>query len=121
MIGADAVPLPISKWVDRTLCAEFQLLSEVCDMLHRSGVSMTCPELRYAVEGCLNLYLSQPSCVSCIGVTGLVFRVSAMKQFQTLLPGVDLFVEFGSLEPSNQSWAAASSSGSCVHRWCWGV
>eukprot|EP00913_Durusdinium_trenchii_P012606 g11838.t1 len=36
-----------------------------------------------------------------------------MKQFQTLLPGVDLFVEFGSLEPSNQSWAAASSSGSC--------
>ncbi|CAJ1347072.1 unnamed protein product, partial [Effrenium voratum] len=82
-----AIPLPISKWVDRTLCAEFQLLGEVCEMLNRSGIDLTSPELRYSVKGCLNLYLSEPSCVSCIG---------AMRQFQTMLPGVDLFVEAGS-------------------------
>ncbi|CAE7261937.1 unnamed protein product [Symbiodinium sp. CCMP2456] len=86
-----AVQLPISKWVDRSLCAEFQLLGEVCELLHRSGIDLTCPELRYSVHGDLNLYLSEPSCVSCVG---------AMKQFQTLLPGANLFVECGSvIEP----------------------
>ncbi|CAE7942112.1 Sumo3, partial [Symbiodinium sp. KB8] len=86
-----AVQLPISKWVDRSLCAEFQLLGEVCELLHRSGMDLTCPELRYSVHGDLNMYLSEPSCVSCVG---------AMKQFQTLLPGANLFVECGSvIEP----------------------
>lgn len=83
-----AVPLPISKWVDRTLCAEFQLLAEVCEMMNRSGIEMTSPELRHSVYGLLSLYLSEPSCVSCVG---------SMKQFQTLFPGVDLLVECSSV------------------------
>ncbi|CAE8645579.1 unnamed protein product [Polarella glacialis] len=83
-----AVPLPISKWVDRTLCAEFQLLVEVCEMLNRSGIEMTSPELRHSVYGYMNMYLSEPSCVSCVG---------GMKQFQTLFPGVDLLVECSSV------------------------
>lgn len=83
-----AVPLPISKWVDRTLCAEFQLLSEVCDMLNRAGIEMTSPELRHSVYGLLSLYLSEPSCVSCVG---------SFKQFQTLFPGVDVLVDCSSV------------------------
>lgn len=83
-----AVPLPISKWVDRTLCAEFQLLTELCEMINRTGIEMTSPELRHSVYGILSLYLSEPSCVSCTG---------AFKQFQTLFPGVDLLVECSSV------------------------
>mmetsp|Transcript_154492 Transcript_154492/g.280699 ORF Transcript_154492/g.280699 Transcript_154492/m.280699 type:complete len:596 (-) Transcript_154492:84-1871(-) len=83
-----AVPLPISKWVDRTLCAEFQLLAEVCDMINRTGIELSSPELRHSVYGLLQMYLSEPSCVSCVG---------AMKQFQTLFPGVDMLVEFSSV------------------------
>eukprot|EP00933_Yihiella_yeosuensis_P055638 TRINITY_DN5448_c0_g3_i1.p1 TRINITY_DN5448_c0_g3~~TRINITY_DN5448_c0_g3_i1.p1 ORF type:complete len:432 (+),score=67.06 TRINITY_DN5448_c0_g3_i1:143-1297(+) len=83
-----AVPLRISKWVDRTLCAEFQLLGEVLEMLNRSGIELTSPELRHSVHGFLSLYLSEPSCVSCVG---------AMKQFQTLLPGVTLYVDCSSV------------------------
>lgn len=83
-----AVPLPISKWVDRTLCAEFQLLAEVCEMINRTGLELTSPEMRHSIYGLLNLYLSEPSCVSCVG---------AMKQFQTLFPGVDILVECSSV------------------------
>merc|ERR1712242_685541 len=83
-----AVPLTISKWVDRTLCAEFQLLGEVCEMMNRAGIEMTSPELRHSVYGLLSMYLSEPSCVSCIG---------ALKQFQTLFPGVDMLVECSSV------------------------
>jgi hypothetical protein len=83
-----AVQLPISKWVDRTLCAEFQLLTEVCEMINRTGIELTSPELRHSVYGLLNMYLSEPSCVSCTG---------SMKQFQTLFPGVDMLVDCSSV------------------------
>jgi len=83
-----AVPLPISKWVDRTLCAEFQLLAEVCEMIDRTGIELTSPELRHSLYGLMSMYLSEPSCVSCVG---------ALKQFQTLFPGVDVLVECSSV------------------------
>eukprot|EP00747_Dinoflagellata_sp_TGD_P191845 gnl/TRDRNA2_/TRDRNA2_55814_c0_seq1.p1 gnl/TRDRNA2_/TRDRNA2_55814_c0~~gnl/TRDRNA2_/TRDRNA2_55814_c0_seq1.p1 ORF type:complete len:524 (+),score=82.10 gnl/TRDRNA2_/TRDRNA2_55814_c0_seq1:217-1788(+) len=83
-----AVPLPISKWVDRNLCAEYQLLSEVCEMINRSGIDMTSPELRHSLFGVVNMYLSEPSCVSCVG---------SIKQFQTLFPGVDIFLDSSSV------------------------
>jgi len=83
-----AVPLPISKWVDRTLCAEFQLLAEVCEMINRTGFELSSPELRHSIYGLISLYLSEPSCVSCVG---------SMKQFQTLFPGVDFLVECSSV------------------------
>lgn len=73
--------LPISELVDRTLCAEFQMLSELCDLLdawhHRPGV-------RRFVSGVVRLWTSGASCLSCLGI---------MRQFLLLYPGVNFQVQ----------------------------
>merc|ERR1711865_352300 len=53
-----------------------------------TGIELSSPELRHSVYGLLNMYLSEPSCVSCTG---------ALKQFQTLFPGVDVLVDCSSV------------------------
>merc|ERR1719152_792488 len=57
-------------------------------MINRTGIELSSPELRHSVYGLLNMYLSEPSCVSCVG---------SMKQFQTLFPGVDMLVDCSSV------------------------
>merc|ERR1740129_315594 len=73
--------LPINELVDRTLCAEFQTLSELCDLLDSVGV---CGKpSRCFVTGTVWLWTSGASCLSCVGV---------MRQFLHLFPNVTLEV-----------------------------
>jgi len=73
--------LPISDLVDRTLCAEFQVLSDIGDLLDSAG-AQGWPGRR-SVTGRLQLWTSGASCLSCVG---------AMRQFLSLFPGVRLEV-----------------------------
>lgn len=74
--------LPISGFVDRELCAEFQALEATCDvlvgMLRGGSASM-----RAEVCGNFNLLVSGACCISC---------VCAVRQFQLLWPGVSVKV-----------------------------
>ncbi|CAE7360721.1 SBE2.2 [Symbiodinium sp. CCMP2592] len=49
--------LPLSRWVDRALCAEAQLLTSLCQQ--RELVNLT---------GEVELYTSSPPCLSCLGL-----------------------------------------------------
>lgn len=49
--------LPLSRWVDRALCAEAQLLNSLCQQ--RELVNLT---------GEVELYTSSPPCLSCLGL-----------------------------------------------------
>ncbi|CAE8644316.1 unnamed protein product [Polarella glacialis] len=73
--------LPINELVDRTLCAEFQALSELCDRLDSAGVKGIAS--RRFVTGTVRLWTSGASCLSCVG---------AMRQFSLLFPTTSLQV-----------------------------
>lgn len=73
--------LPINELVDRTLCAEFQTLSELCDLLDSAGI--TGKASRHFVSGRSSLWTSGASCLSCVGI---------MRQFMSLFPNVTLHV-----------------------------
>lgn len=73
--------LPINELVDRSLCAEYQLLSEMCDSLDDAGVCGSAQ--RKAVTGYAALFTSGASCLSCVGV---------MRQFLCLYPGVSMTI-----------------------------
>ncbi|CAJ1346664.1 unnamed protein product [Effrenium voratum] len=72
--------LPISELVDRSLCAEFQALSELCDRLDALDVK---PEERCDLPGVVRLWTLGASCLSC---------VRAMRQFRQLFPTLRLEV-----------------------------
>lgn len=67
--GFKAMVLPINPFVDRTLCAEFQMFTEICEVLPR------------AWKGRLRIILSMSPCVSCLGL---------MVQFLQRYPGAQL-------------------------------
>jgi len=73
--------LPISELVDRTLCAEYQALSELCDVLDGLGISGKAS--REFVTGRVQLWTSGASCLSCAGL---------MRQFVLLFPRAELQV-----------------------------
>lgn len=73
--------LPINELVDRTLCAEYQALSELCDRIDSVGVTGE-PSRRF-VTGQVRLWTSGASCLSC---------VSIIRQFLILFPKVSLEV-----------------------------
>eukprot|EP00435_Cladocopium_sp_Y103_P055635 s1276_g18.t1 len=80
--------LPISGVVDRSLCAEFQALSELCDRLDAVQKE---PQATLALEvlkgpGTVCLWTSGASCLSC---------VRAMRQFREIFPHLRLKVSFG--------------------------
>lgn len=77
--------LPINELVDRTLCAEFQALSEICDIV--AGAGPTHAAARHMVTGHVFLWTTGSSCLSCVG---------AMRQFLHLFPSVALEVHCGS-------------------------
>lgn len=73
--------LPINDLVDRTLCAEYQALSEICDLLDAKGVNGS--QARCFVSGTVKLWTTGASCLSCVGI---------MRQFAQLYPSVALEV-----------------------------
>lgn len=54
-----AVPLPLSHWVDRRLCAEARLLAKLCELLGADPGN---------VSGTLNIHAGYPPCTSCLGL-----------------------------------------------------
>jgi len=81
--------LSINRWVERVLCAEFQLVAEICDRLDtamRGG--MEDPMRRLCVTGSLRLLTSTSPCLSCL---------SMLRQMQLLLPSLTLEVSFRSM------------------------
>ena len=76
------VPLPHSSLVDRSLCAEFQVLAKLCDLLDAHA---TFPDP--SVNGKVHLDVTTTPCLSC---------VSVLCQFQTLFPEVHLRISWQS-------------------------
>lgn len=60
-------PLPVSSWVDRSLCAEMQMMTSFCLKLMNEGLAGTA-ELNAMLHGRLMVYTSIPPCLSCVGV-----------------------------------------------------
>mmetsp|Transcript_47971 Transcript_47971/g.153064 ORF Transcript_47971/g.153064 Transcript_47971/m.153064 type:complete len:221 (-) Transcript_47971:69-731(-) len=81
-----AVPLPINMFVERELCAEFQLLEAVCEVFAAGAATASgcCNEAaRSQVAGSLRLLVTSTSCASCVGV---------LRQFQLLWPSIRIAV-----------------------------
>lgn len=78
-----AVPLPINIFVERELCAEFQLLEAVCNTISAAISSCNNEASREKVFGNVDILISSASCVSCVG---------AIRQFQLLWPAIHVTV-----------------------------
>lgn len=96
-------PLPINAFVDRELCAEFQLLEAACELLAttvRAGDAST----RSEVAGTLSVLVSGACCLSC---------VAAVRQFQLLWPrlviAIGIAPRVGALPPRARKLGALSS------------
>jgi len=89
-----AFSLPNSSHVDRTRCAEFQVLVELCRLF---APEATMPKPQPSVVGVLLVFTTTSPCLSCLG---------AIRQFQLLFPEVLLEVS----EPSQQG----AYTGPCV-------
>mmetsp|Transcript_71096 Transcript_71096/g.161491 ORF Transcript_71096/g.161491 Transcript_71096/m.161491 type:complete len:215 (-) Transcript_71096:60-704(-) len=70
--------LPTSGHVDRSLCAEFQVLNELCSILAPEGGAR---DPRPAVAGVVDIFTTASPCMSCLG---------AIRQFQLLFPEVSV-------------------------------
>lgn len=82
-----ATSLPINASVDRNSCAEFQALTEACDRIAVALGTQSTSDCANQVSGGTRLLICGPSpCLSC---------VSAMLQFQAVLPGILLEVALG--------------------------
>mmetsp|Transcript_89235 Transcript_89235/g.277444 ORF Transcript_89235/g.277444 Transcript_89235/m.277444 type:complete len:179 (-) Transcript_89235:75-611(-) len=79
-----AFRLPLGGHVDRELCAEFQLLQELCGILAPEGRP---PEHQPEVVGSVSLFTTISPCMSCIG---------AIRQFQLLFP--EVAIEMGEFD-----------------------
>jgi len=75
-----AVTLPVNAHVDRSVCAEFQVLNELCDLAHQSGLADSVEECPY-VAGSVQVLVSTTPCLSC---------VCAVLQYNLLFPAVHL-------------------------------
>jgi len=96
-----AITLPINAYVERELCAEFQLLEDLCNLFaskssSRLAFSLLDETARLQVSGTVHLLVTGSSCVSCLG---------AIRQFQLLWPNVGLFVGMvrnGTISPTKR-------------------
>lgn len=73
--------LPNSSHVERSLCAEFQILRELCCIFVPGSVAEGCSRPHQSLVGVLILYTSTSPCLSCLG---------AIRQFQLLFPEIAL-------------------------------
>lgn len=81
-----AVQPPFSALADRRTCSEYQLFDALCERLYRGGC--TTDDQRLQVHGFVNILVSAPPCVSCLGL---------VRQFQLMFPAVTLQVAGGQL------------------------
>lgn len=88
------IALPISRYVDRSLCAEFQLLSELIELQAGGPLPGTQDQaMRQGQKGRVDFWVTQAPCLSCI---------SALLQYQALFPGVKVcFAIAGHLAPGS--------------------
>lgn len=82
-----AVTLPVNPNVDRSVCAEFSVLNELCDLVHQHGLADNVDEC-CNVFGAVSVLVSTTPCLSC---------VCAVMQYALLFPRVRL--EFGCVQP----------------------
>ncbi|CAE7884798.1 PIP5K9, partial [Symbiodinium necroappetens] len=76
-------PVPLAAGsVERSLCAEFQVLAQTCDVIFED---LSDSSEGQRVSGKVQLFISAPPCLSC---------VAAICQFQLLLPCVELEVSW---------------------------
>jgi len=73
-----ASALPINPYVDHSMCAEFQVLSELCDLVHKQGLADDIQESQ-DVTGWMKMLVSTTPCLSCL---------CAVQQFCLLFPKV---------------------------------
>jgi len=96
-----AITLPINAYVERELCAEFQLLEDLCSLFaskssSRLAFSVRDEAARLHVSGTIQLLVTGSSCVSCLG---------AMRQFQLLWPNIAISVGMmrnGAISPTKR-------------------
>lgn len=96
-----AITLPINAYVERELCAEFQLLEDLCSLFaskssSRLAFSVRDEAARLHVSGTIQLLVTGSSCVSCLG---------AMRQFQLLWPNIGISVGMmrnGAISPTKR-------------------
>lgn len=98
-----AVTLPVNPNVDRSVCAEFQVLNELCDLVHQSGLSDNVEECCH-VSGWAKVLVSTTPCLSC---------VCAVMQYSLLFPGVRL--EFGCVQP----WHSEGGADGAMNEVAW--
>merc|ERR1719253_1236096 len=98
-----AVTLPVNPNVDRSVCAEFQVLNELCDIVHQHGLADS-PEDCHRVRGRVKLLASTTPCLSC---------VCAALQYDLLFPHVRL--EFGCVQP----WHSEGGAGGAIEELGW--
>lgn len=79
--------LPVNPNVDRSVCAEFQVLNELCDLVHQAGLADSMDECSN-VRGSVDVLVSTTPCLSC---------VCAAMQYTLLFPNVAL--SFGCVQP----------------------
>ncbi|CAE8669368.1 unnamed protein product, partial [Polarella glacialis] len=92
------ITLPVNPNVDRSVCAEFQVFNELCDLVHQEGLADNMEECAL-VGGCVNILVSTTPCLSCVG---------AVMQYSLLFPNVDL--AFGCVQPWHSEGGANRSA-----------
>eukprot|EP00439_Symbiodinium_sp_Y106_P072740 s582_g13.t1 len=95
------VPLAVSS-VERSLCAEFQVLAQTCDAIFED---LSDSSEGQRVSGKVQLFISAPPCLSC---------VAAICQFQLLLPSVELEVSWIS-EPQRLEQPSRAADCHCIN------
>jgi len=98
-----ALSLPVNPHVDRSVCAEFQVLNEMCDFVNQHGLADDPDDCRN-VSGSVKVLVSTTPCLSC---------VCAVKQFSLLFPHVS--VQFGCIQP----WHTQGGADGAMHEASW--
>mmetsp|Transcript_110589 Transcript_110589/g.312870 ORF Transcript_110589/g.312870 Transcript_110589/m.312870 type:complete len:179 (-) Transcript_110589:117-653(-) len=81
-----AVQLPINEIVDRAMCTEYLMLTELSLVVRGAAAGPVLEAPCRGISGEVRVYASGPPCVSCLGV---------FRQFQLRFPRVGLAVAFG--------------------------
>lgn len=82
-----AVTLPVNPHVDRSVCAEFSVFNELCDLVHQNGLADNVYECN-KISGEVSVLVSTTPCLSC---------VCCVMQYSLIFPQVRL--EFGCVQP----------------------
>lgn len=93
-----ASTLPINPHVDHSMCAEFQVMNELCDLVNKEGLADDISESQ-AVGGWMKMLVSTTPCLSCL---------CAIQQFRLLFPQVR--AEVSCIQPWHSSEGGREAS-----------